>query len=93
MTDVHNEDEHGPILTVTEARGASRGRHMAWVLGVSLALIVVAFVALWLSSASGLSGSGGQQTADSKAAATGFKAPSPQPHPSDSGHLSRPGVG
>ena len=66
---------------------------MAWVLGVSLALIVVAFTALWLGTASHLSGSGGQTTADSKAAATGFKTPPPQPRQSDSGALSRPGVG
>jgi hypothetical protein len=91
MADVQNQDEHGPVLTTTEARGASRGRHMAWVLGVSMVLIVVVFAVMWLGSATHLSGTGGQTTADSKAAATGFKAPAPQPRESESG--ARPGVG
>jgi hypothetical protein len=91
MADVQDQDEHGPVLTVTQARGALRGRHMAWVLGVSMVLIVVAFAVLWLGSASHLAGAGGQTTADSKAAATGFKAPPPQPRQSESG--ARPGVG
>jgi hypothetical protein len=93
MADVQDQDEHGPVLTVTQARGARRGRHMAWVLGVSLALIVVAFAALWLGTAQHLAGTGGQTTADSKAAALGFKAPPPQPRPSDSSKLGTPGIG
>jgi hypothetical protein len=93
MAEVQDQDEHGPVLTVTQARGALRGRHMAWVLGVSMALIVVAFTALWLSSASRLAGPGGQTTVDSKTAAMGFKALPPQPRPSDSRNLATPGIG
>jgi hypothetical protein len=93
MAEVQDQDEHGPVLTVIQARGALRGRHMAWVLGVSMALIVVAFSVLWLGSASGLAGAGGQTTIDSTTAGIGFKVPPPQPRPSDSRALSRPGIG
>jgi hypothetical protein len=54
------EQEHAPVLTVTEARQGRRGRHMAWVLGISMALVVMGLGGLWLAQAPSLSGPGGQ---------------------------------
>jgi hypothetical protein len=93
MADVQDQDEHGPVLTVTQARGALRGRHMAWVLGVSMALIVVGFTALWLANAPRLSGRGNQPTVTSQTVARGFPAPPQQPRRPDSRTLGTPGIG
>ena len=43
--------EHGPELEETDARQGQTGTGLRWVLRISLALIVVAFVALWLAYA------------------------------------------
>ena len=93
MADVQNQDEHGPVLTVTQARGALRGRHMAWVLGISMALIVIGLTALWLTNAPGLLVGGNQPTVNSQTVAKGFQTPPPQPRQSDSSKLGTPGIG
>ena len=38
-------------LTVTQARQGRRGLHVAWVLGISMALIVIGFTGLWFANA------------------------------------------
>ena len=43
--------DHGPELEETDARQGQTGTGLRWVLRISLALIVVAFVALWLAYA------------------------------------------
>ncbi len=43
--------DRGPELEATPARQAQGGTGLRWVLRVSLALIVVAFVAIWFSYA------------------------------------------
>jgi hypothetical protein len=82
-----SDDEHAPILTATQARqgGRSYHNHMVWVLGVSMFVIVVGFVALWLSHAHGLSGSGGQTSVGRRALqqSGGFQAPPSQPRESE----------
>jgi hypothetical protein len=93
MTNVQDQDEHGPVLTVTEARGALRGRHMAWVLGISMVLIVIGFAALLLANGPGLSVGGNQPTVNNQTVAKGFQAPPPQPRKSDNGKLGTPGIG
>jgi hypothetical protein len=76
MAGVQN-DEHAPTLTVTQARQGRRGYPMVWVLGISMALVVVGFAALWLARAPGFSGSGGQTTASAKTTPTLTPAPGP----------------
>jgi hypothetical protein len=43
--------DRGPELEATPARQAQSGTGLRWVLRISLALIVVAFVAIWISYA------------------------------------------
>ena len=78
------EQEHAPVLTVTEARQGRRGRHMAWVLGISMALVIAGLGSLWLASAPSLSGPGGQVSI-SAGLQPGKPAAAPQ--------AARPGVG
>ena len=96
MAAIQNAQDHGhgPELTVTEARGAQRGRHVAWVLGISMALIVIGFTGLWLANAPHNANDATQPTVDSRTPATGFQAPPPQPRQSDNGRRSlTPGIG
>ena len=78
MAVVQDTEEHAPVLTTTEARQGRRGRHVAWVLGISMILIVVGYAALWLGSAGHLA-SGSQPKVDSPAAARSFDGNTPQP--------------
>jgi hypothetical protein len=48
------EDEHAPVLTVTEARQGLRGRHIAWVLGISMTLVIIALGLIWMAHAPAL---------------------------------------
>jgi hypothetical protein len=72
-----------PVLTPTEARQGFRGRHLIWVLVVSLGLIVVIYAVmvggLWNGR---LSQPGGQTRVDSSQA-SGFQAPLSQPRQSE----------
>ena len=54
-----SHEEHGPELTVQEARQGRSGRPVVVVLVVSTLLVVLAFAAIWLYHAPGLSGPGG----------------------------------
>ncbi len=85
---VEDTEEHAPVLTVTEARQGLRGRHMVWVLGISMALVIVGMGSLWLAHAPSLSGPGGQTatTANLQHPQAG------QAHP-DAAATATPGVG
>jgi hypothetical protein len=48
------EDEHAPVLTVTQARQGLRGRHIAWVLGISMVLVIIALGLVWMAHAPSL---------------------------------------
>ena len=75
-----------PALNATEARQGFTGRHLLWVLVISLGLIVVIYAVmvggLWGGR---LSQPGGQTRADQGAVnqAQGFQAPPPQPRQSE----------
>ena len=56
--------EHVPILRATQARSCRRGVHILWVLIVSTVLAALGLLALLAFQAPGLSGQGGQVTAD-----------------------------
>jgi hypothetical protein len=88
------QDEHAPELTVTQARQGRRGKHMAWVLGISMALILVGFTSLWLVNAPRNAHEATQPLASSQTLQqTGDIAVQPQqPKPTDKGN-SRPGMG
>lgn len=47
MTDTHSDDHHSDLST-TQARQAVTLGRMRYVLGISIALVVVAFAAVWL---------------------------------------------
>ncbi len=47
--------EHGPELSVVQARQGRSGRPIVWVLAISTALIVVGLAAVWLHHAPGFS--------------------------------------
>ncbi len=91
MAVVQDIEEHAPILTVTQARGAARGRHIAWVLGISMALVVAGFTAMYLYHLPHLNASSARSAASSNQAA-GFQAPPPQPRQSEN-RQTTPGVG
>ncbi len=55
--------QHGPDLEETPARQGETGTGLRWVLRISLALVVVAFVAIWAVFAHHGSGPGGQTSA------------------------------
>lgn len=44
----HFDPDNGSVLTIMQARQARRGRHMAWVLGISMALVVAGLALLYL---------------------------------------------
>ena len=84
MPAAQDRKTQGPtVLTPTEARQGSRGRHLIWVLGISLGLIVVIYAVmvggLWNGR---LSQPGGQTRADPSQAA-GFQVAPPQPRQSE----------
>lgn len=88
MTDANNPqpNETPPELGATEARQGRRGRHMMWVLGISMGLIVAIF-AVMVAGVQGtrLSSPGGQTTVDQATLnqAKGFNAPPSQPRESE----------
>ena len=72
-----------PELTPTEARQGFRGRHVMWVLAISLGLIVVIYAIMVGGVWNGrLSQPGGQTRADQSQAST-FNAPPSQPRESE----------
>lgn len=53
MTDTHSDDHRSDLSTIQARQAVTLGR-MRYVLGISLALAVIAFVVVWLT----FSGSG-----------------------------------
>jgi hypothetical protein len=68
MADVqHQQEKHGPVLTTTEARQGRRGRHVLWILVISMALLVVGYGVMVVGvQGTRLSSPGGQTTIDQK---------------------------
>jgi hypothetical protein len=60
--------EPAPDLNATDARQGRRGRHAFVILITSLALVVIAFAAVFLAHARKLSGPGGQDRAPAQVA-------------------------
>ena len=88
MTDANNThpDDTPPVLEATEARQGRRGRHMVWVLGISMGLIVAIFAVMVVGvQGTRLSAPGGQTTVDQATLnqAKGFNAPPSQPRESE----------
>jgi hypothetical protein len=79
------ETQSPPVLSPTEARQGFRGRHLLWVLVISLGLIVVIYAVmvggLWNGR---LSQPGGQTRA--QAPAESFQTPLAQPRQSENPH-------
>ncbi len=68
MADIQQQQgDHGPVLTTTEARQGRRGRHVLWVLVISMALLVVGYTVMVVGvQGTRLSSPGGQTTVDQK---------------------------
>lgn len=80
--------DHGPDLNVTEARQGRRGRHVLIILIASLALVIIAFFAIYLSHADDLKGQGGQERAVDARSET-FDAPEPAPKQNETAPVSQ----
>ena len=79
-------NEARPVLEATEARQGRRGRHMMWVLGISMGLIVAIFAVMVVGvQGTRLSAPGGQTTVDQATLnqAKGFNAPPSPPRESE----------
>ncbi len=93
-----SQQDHGPVMSVQDARQGQRGRHIAWVLGLSMLLIVAGFTGLYLYHLPHLSTTGSQSTVTSQQALGGqnFQAPPSQPRQSENKQTTptiTPGVG
>ena len=68
MADIqHQQEDHGTVLTTTEARQGRRGRHVLWILAVSMALLAVGYAVMVIGvQGTHLSNPGGQTTVDQK---------------------------
>jgi hypothetical protein len=83
MTDANSAD-HAPVLDATEARQGRRGRHVLWILVISLALVVIALFGAWAMHARQLASTEhahGRQGADASA----FQAPAAPAKQTDAG--------
>lgn len=88
MPDANDTQSNGtpPVLDATEARQGRRGRHMMWVLGISMGLIVAIFAVMVVGvQGTRLSAPGGQTTVDQATLdqAKGFSVPPSQPRQSE----------
>ena len=93
-----SQPDEGPVMTVQDARQGQRGRHVAWVLGISMLLIVAGFTGLYLYHLPHLSTAGSQSTVTSQKALDGqnFQAPPSQPRESENRQTTptiTPGIG
>jgi hypothetical protein len=79
MADAIETENHAAHLTVTEARQGRRGRHIAWVLGVSTALAVAGLGAVYLTETRRPTAPGGQTSASERRTSQAFNAPTPPP--------------
>ena len=68
MADIQQpQGDHGPVLTTTEARQGRRGRHVLWILVISMALLIVGYGVMVVGvQGTHLSNPGGQTTIDKK---------------------------
>ena len=68
MADIqHPQEDHGPVLTTTEARQGRRGRHVLWILVISMAVVVIGYAVMVVGvQGTHLSNPGGQTTIDKK---------------------------
>ena len=73
------QDDGRKVLTPTEARGGFRGRHVLWVLGVSLGLIVAIYAVMVGGLWNGRLSKPGGQTVTTPDQAQTFHAPPSQP--------------
>jgi hypothetical protein len=64
--------EHATELDATQARQAIMARRVYKILVVSLALVIIAFLGLWVGYNERLSGHGGQTSAPAEAARGGL---------------------
>jgi hypothetical protein len=79
------QGDQGPVLTTSQARQGLRGRHVLWILVISMGLVAIGYAVLVLGM-QGRHGSspGGQTTIDQKTLnQTGFTAPPSQPRQSE----------
>ena len=68
MADIQRpQEDQGPVLTTTEARQGRRGRHVLWILAVSMALVALGYAVMVVGvQGTHLSRPGGQTTIDQK---------------------------
>jgi hypothetical protein len=68
MADIqHHQEGHGPVLTTTQARQGRRGRHVLWILIISMTLLVIGYAVMVVGvQGTHLSRPGGQTTIDQK---------------------------
>jgi hypothetical protein len=78
------EPEHGPVLHATEARQGRRGRHVLWILVVSLVLVVAALFGTWWARSGDLAATNVNNGARDVPAPT-FDAPEPAARQTDAG--------
>lgn len=74
MSDQQTTSDHAPVLEATEARQAFRGRHVLWVLVISLVLVVLALFGAWASHAPALDRA---DKSEETAAPDAFNSPEP----------------
>ena len=78
-----SKPEHPPVLNPTEARQGFRGRHMLWVLAISMGLIVVIYAVMVGGVWGGRLSQPGGQTLAPQSQANSFQAPPSQPRQSE----------
>ncbi len=83
MADVQQpQGDQGPVLSTTQARQGRRGRHVLWILIISMAVLAVGYAVMVVGvQGTHLSNPGGQTTVDQKTLqqSGGFQAPPSQP--------------
>jgi flagellar basal body-associated protein FliL len=88
-TGSNSDTEHSATLNVTQARQGRRGKHVLWVLAVSLVLVVAALFGSWFMKSDELATTeshNARQTADAEV----FNAPDPAVKQTD--QMIAPGV-
>ena len=81
--ETQNTEEAPQSTKATRARQGSWGRHIFWVLAISIVLAALALLGTWAVSSPDLKGEGGQVR--SQTAAPAFDMPEPTPKVVDAG--------
>lgn len=90
MTETRPTDtDHGPVLNVTEARQGRRGKHVLWILIVSLILVVAALFGSWAARAPQLADSNAN---NGRASSGGEPFNAPEPAAKQTDVMQAPGV-